>query len=69
MSFYVIYSEKNLTKLDVVERHSQEDLEKEGLKRASRKTWGFRRNANFYARHLSSTFNLSTLGGKLFPLD
>lgn len=69
MAFFVVFNKSNTTQLSVVNKPSEIQLNAEGFKRASRKVWGFRRNANFYARHLSSTFNLSTLGGQLFPLD
>lgn len=71
MSFYVVYAKHNLAQLCVIKRPSEEHVKTEGYIRASRKNWGFRRNANWYAMKLAEEFNLATLGQAqtLYPLD
>jgi len=71
MSFYVVYAKKNLAKLCVVKCKTDAQVEAEGFIRASRKTWGLRRNANWYANQLAEINNIPGIVEKIgnWPLD
>jgi hypothetical protein len=71
MSFYVVYAKNNLRKLCVIKSNTESQVEAAGFIRASRKTWGLRRNANWYANQLAEVHNIPGIVDKIgnWPLD